>query len=163
MGVSKAGASPASRDRGSKIKIRGAKIFAEFFWPKSHVISKKKKGLRRNPMAFSDRNCKFSDQKQVISKKKRSSPKSEGFFWPKLQNLTFFPPNNTNFFLPKKFRGGARKNRGGGGQKRKSEGHCPPDGDAPDLKSGHSCYVRLALTPSFLTQPFQRYFSSNTP
>ena len=25
----------------------------------------------------------FSGQKQVISKKKRSSPKSEGFFWPK--------------------------------------------------------------------------------
>ena len=62
----KSGASPASRDRGGKIKIRG-------------------KGFRRFPKAFSGRNYKFSDQKQMISKKKKSSPKSEGFFWPKSQ------------------------------------------------------------------------------
>ena len=61
------GAAPASRDQGSKNKIRGAKV------------------LRRYAKAFSGRNHKFSDQKQVISKKKRSSPKSEGFFWQKSQ------------------------------------------------------------------------------
>ena len=66
-----------------------------------------------------------------LPKKKKSSPKSKGFFWPKSQILTFFPPNNSNFFLPKKFRGGGKKKIGGaktkiGGQKRKSGGHCPP-------------------------------------
>ena len=69
------------------------------------ISKKKKKGFRRNH--------KFSDQMQVISKKKRSSLKSEGFFWPKSQILTFFPPKNSNFFLPKKYRGGARKKSGG--------------------------------------------------
>ena len=44
--------------------------------------------------------------------KKRSSPKSEGFFWPKSQIQTFFPAKNSNFFLPKKYRGGQEINRG---------------------------------------------------
>ena len=56
-------------------------------------------------------------------KKKTSSPKSEGFFWPKSQILTFFPPNNSNFFIPKKFRGGQEKNREG---KIKNRGALPP-------------------------------------
>ena len=98
------GTSPVSRDREGKIKIRG-------------------QGFRRNSKAFSGRNHKFSDQKQVISKKKRSSPKSEGFLWPKSQILTFFPPKNTNFFLPKKCRGGQEKNRG---TKTKIGGALPP-------------------------------------
>ena len=92
----------------------------------------KKKGLRRNPKAFSDQNHKFSDQKQVISKKKRSSPKSEGFFWPKSQILTLFPPKNTNFFLPKKYRGRARKNSGGQTENLGGIAPLPPAGDAPD-------------------------------
>ena len=75
--------------------------------------AKLKSGGQRFSPNFSGRNQK---------KKKKSSPKSEGFFWPKSQIWTFFPPNNSNFFLPKKFRGGARK---------KSGGHCPPAGDAP--------------------------------
>ena len=63
------------------------------------------------------RNHKFSDQKQVISKKKRSSPKSEGFFWPKSQILTFFPPQNTQLLPPQKIPWeGQEKNRGGGGK-----------------------------------------------
>ena len=41
------------------------------------------------------------------------SPKSEGFFRPKSQILTFFPAKNSNFFLPKKYRGGQEINRGG--------------------------------------------------
>ena len=45
----------------------------------------------------------------------RSSPKSEGFFCRISQILTLFLPKNTNFFLPKKYRGGARKKSGGGG------------------------------------------------
>ena len=106
-----------------KLKLGGQRFCEGFCWPKSQIFKfsnqrqviskKKKKGLRRNPKAFSVRNHKFSDQKQVISKKKRSSLKSEGFFWPKSQILTFFPPKNTNFFLPKKYRGGQEKNRGG--------------------------------------------------
>ena len=66
------------------------------------------KDFRRNAKAFSGRNRKFSDQKQVISKKK-SSPKSEGFCWPKSQIPTFFPPKSTNL---KKYRGGQGKNWG---------------------------------------------------
>ena len=64
----------------------------------------------------------FSGQIQVISKKKRSSPKSDGFFWTQSQFQTFFPAKNSNFFLPKKYRRG---------QKRKSGGQRPPAGDAP--------------------------------
>ena len=85
------------------------------------------KGLRRNPKAFSGRNHKFSDQKQ----EKRSSPKFEGFFWPKSQILTFFPPKNTNFFLPKKYHGGQEKKSGGGEAKTKIGGAFPP---APPLE-----------------------------
>ena len=64
-----AGVSPASRDREGKIKIRGAQDFrrkAKVFSDRNHkfsdqkqVITKKKKGLRRNPKAFSGRNHKF--------------------------------------------------------------------------------------------------------
>ena len=98
------------------------------FSAEKQVISQKKKGLRRNLKAFSRRNRYFSAKKQVISKKKkkkqRSSPKSEGFFWPKSQISTFFSPKNTNL----------KKNRGR--QKRKSGGIAPPappppPGDAP--------------------------------
>ena len=42
-------------------------------------------------------------------------PISEGFFWPKLQISTFFQAKKSNFFLPKKYRGGARSKSGGGG------------------------------------------------
>ena len=67
---------------GTKLKseIRGAKVFAKmrrlFLAEITNFPTKsKKKGFRRNPKAFSGRNHKFSDQKQVISKqqKKRSS------------------------------------------------------------------------------------------
>ena len=61
-------------------------------------------------------------------KKKRSSPKSEGFFWPKSQILTFFPPKNSNFFLPKITVGGQKKNWGGKNENR--GGIAPP---APPL------------------------------
>ena len=79
------------------------------------------KGFRRNPKAFSGRNHKFSAQKQVISQKK------EGFFWPKSQILTFFPPKNINFFQ-KNSVGGQEKNRGGKNENR--VGIVPP---APPL------------------------------
>ena len=74
------GASPALRDRGGgKIKIGGkgfrrflkaffGQNFNVFFPPKAGDLQKK--GLRRNPKAFSGRNHKFSGQNQVISKKK---------------------------------------------------------------------------------------------
>ena len=101
---------------GGKIKIRGAKVFAKFFWPKSQVISKKKQKKK----VFTEIRRLFLAKSQIfrpnagdLREKKRSSPKSEGFFWPKSQILTYFPPNNSNFFLPKKFRGGGKKkNRG---------------------------------------------------
>ena len=111
-----AGVSPASRDREGKIKIRGAQDF------------------RRKAKVFSDRNHKFSDQKQVISKKKkRSSPKSEGFFWPKSQILTFFPPQNTNFFQ-KNTVGGKKKIEGA---KTKIGGRSPLPPLATHLEAGH--------------------------
>ena len=113
---------------GGIIKIREAKVFAE---------------MRRLFLA---------DQNQVISKKKkRSLPKSEGFFWPKSQifrpkagdfqkkkvfaeilRLFLAKIANSNVFSAqnhqlKKYCGEPRK---------KSGGHCPPAppaGDAPDL------------------------------
>ena len=63
----------------------------------------------------------------------RFSPKSEGFFWPKSQILTFFSPKNTNFLLPKKYRGGQEKNRGG---KNENQG-----GIAPPLAMHLHCYL----------------------
>ena len=82
----KSGASPASRDRGGKIKIRGAKVFAEMRRLYLAEIANKETGLRRNPkaLAFSGQNRKFQ---------------------------RFFRPKNTNL---KKYRGGGEdKNRGG--------------------------------------------------
>ena len=103
--------------------------------------AKLKSGGQRFSPKCEGRNHKFSDQKVFAEKKKvtrkkkekkRSSPKSEGFFWPKSQILTFFSPKNTNFFLPKKYRGGGKKKIGV--QERKSGGalpSLPPAGDAP--------------------------------
>ena len=62
----RAGASPASRDRGAKFKSGGQRFSLKsegFFWPKSQIFRPKAGDLQ----------------------KKRSSPKSEGFFWPKSQ------------------------------------------------------------------------------
>ena len=67
-------------------------------------------------------------------KKKRSSPKSEGFFWPKSRNLNGFSGQKQLLFPPKKISWGGKKQIGG--QKRKSGGQCPPcppAGDAPDF------------------------------
>ena len=116
---------------GGKIKIRGAKVFAP---------------------NFSGRNHKFSDQKQVISKKKMSSPKSEGFFWPKSQifrpkpgdlqkkkkafavfrrlllaeiaNFNVFSAQKQQLLPPKKIPWGARKKSGGKNENR--GGALPP-------------------------------------
>ena len=106
------GASPASRDRGGKIKIRGQRFspkcdrrlfLAEItnFPTKCRRSPKKKrnkKGLRRNPKAFSGRNHK-----------KRSSPKSEGFLWPKSQILTFLCPKTPTSSSQKNTVGGKKK------------------------------------------------------
>ena len=91
---------------GAKLKSGGQRFSPKregFFWPKSQI---------------------FRPKAGDLQKKKGASPTSEGFFWPKSQILTLFPPKNTNFFLPKKYRGGQEKNRGGG-QKRKSGGIAP--------------------------------------
>ena len=68
--------------RGDKIKIGGAKVFAEFFWPKSQIFrpkagdlqKKEKKRLRRNPKALSSRNRKFyvffAQKQQLLPPKK---------------------------------------------------------------------------------------------
>ena len=64
-------------------------------------------------------------------KKKRSSPKSEGFFMPKSQIQTFFPAKNSNFFLPKKYRGGKEINQGGINKNRGGNAPLPPTGNAP--------------------------------
>ena len=64
-------------------------------------------------------------------KKKRSSPKSENFFWPKSRIQTFFPAKTCNFFPSKNTVGWQEINRGA---KMKIGGAlppCPPAGDAP--------------------------------
>ena len=108
------GASPASRDRGGKIKIKGAKVFAEFFWPKSQLISKKIiiiKGFRRDPKAFSDRNRKFSDQKQVISKKNKVFAEIRRLFLAEIANFNvFFRPIRATSSSQKIPLGGQEKN-----------------------------------------------------
>ena len=66
-----------------------------FFRPKQ-VVSKKKKKVFTEiqtdfPAKIGNSNV-FSAQKQVVSKKKRSSPKFRLIFRPKSEILTFFPP-----------------------------------------------------------------------
>ena len=68
--------------------MRSSKTGEQVKQGQKQVISKKKKGLRRNPKAFSGRNQKFKRFFQpktgdLQKQKKRSSPKFEGFFWPK--------------------------------------------------------------------------------
>ena len=85
------------------IITRGQRFFIipELDWGKVLVkirwSPKKKKGLRRNPKAFSGRNHKFK---------------------------RFFPATNSNLFLPKKYRGGQEINQGG--KNENLGGHCPP-------------------------------------
>ena len=110
------------------------------------MISKKKKGLRRNLKAFSGRKQAIS---KIKIKKKSSSPKSEGFFWPKLQVLTFFRPKNINFFIPKNTVGKARNKLGG--QKRKLGGIAP---SAPSLAT------RLIVTINVFEALFSIFFAS---
>ena len=114
---------------GYKIKIKGAKLKTRveldpnfhYSWiglrrsfSENQVISKKKvfAEIRRLFLAEITNLNVFSGQKQVITEKKKkkkwSSSKSEGFFWPKSQLLTVFPPKNSNFFLPKKYCGGKK-------------------------------------------------------
>ena len=126
----KTGASPALRDRGGKIKIRGAKVFAPNFSGRNHkfsdqkqVISKKKMSSPKSEGFFWPKSQIFRPKPGDLQKKKRPSPYSEGFFWPKSQILTFFPPKNSNFFLQKKYRGEQEKNRGA---KTKIGGALPP-------------------------------------
>ena len=106
---------------GSKIQNQGDKAENQrWTWPKlSFFLNwikakfqrksgdlKKKKGPRRNPKAFSGRNHKFK---------------------------RFFSAKNSNFFLPKIYRGGQGINRGGGG---KNENRCnAPEWDRFSLES----------------------------
>ena len=89
------GASPTLRDRGeggSKIKIRGAKLKTSVeFDPNFH--------------------CSWIGLRQSFSenlRKKSSSPKSEGFFWPRSQILTFFRPKTATFSTQKNTVGGKK-------------------------------------------------------
>ena len=105
------GVASFARSGGAKLKSGGQRfspISEGFFWPKSQIFRPKADDL----------------QNKI---KKRSSPKSESFFCRISQILTFFPPKNTNFFLPKKYRGGKKKIEGA---KTKIGGTLPP---APPL------------------------------
>ena len=99
------------------IKIRGAKVFAEM---RKLFLAEITKRSSPNSEGF------FWPKSQIFRpcagdlQKKKYSPKSKGFLWLKSQILTFFPPKNANFFLSKNHRGGQEKNRGG-----KNE-NCPP-------------------------------------
>ena len=102
------GASPASRDRGGeKLKSGG-------------------KGFRRFPKAFSGRNQKSSDQKLVISKKKKVFTEIQRLFLSKSQILTFLPPKKSNFFLPKKYRGGRQEKNPEGKNENRGGSPLPP-------------------------------------
>ena len=61
----------------------------------------------------------FPTKSRWFPKKKSFSPKFEGFFWPKSQISTFFPPKNTNLKI---YRGGKKKI---GGAKTKIGGALP--------------------------------------
>ena len=66
-----------------------------------------KKGLRRNLKAFSGRIRKFERFFRPNAgdlQKKRSLPKSEGFFWPKSKIQVVFPAKNCKFLPPIKQR-----------------------------------------------------------
>ena len=80
-------------------------------WPKFLLVLKRieaifqlklgdlpqKKGLRRNPKAFSGRNKKFEGFFWPKTKKKRSSAKSKGFFWPKSEIWGVLLPKTGDF------------------------------------------------------------------
>ena len=83
------------------------------------------KDFRRNAKVYSGRNHKFSDQKQVISKKKRSSPKSV-FFLAEIANFKVFSAQKHQLLPPKKYRGGQEKNRGGKNENRGGIAPLPP-------------------------------------
>ena len=102
------GASPALRDRGGGAKLKSV---GERFLPN-----------------FSGRNHnKFSDQKQVISKKKVFA-EIRRLFLAEIANFNVFSAQKQQLLPPKKYRGeGAKKI---GGAKTKIGGHCPP---APPL------------------------------
>ena len=99
---------------GGKGFRRNARAFSgrnRKFSDQKQVISKKK-GLRRNPKVFSGRNRKFSDQKQ----KSRWSPKNK--VYAEILRLFLAKIANSNVFWAqkhqlKKYRGGQEKNRGG--------------------------------------------------
>ena len=106
MPVLDAGASPASRNRGSKIKIRGAKVSPKcegFFWPKSQI---------------------FRPEAGDLQNKKKRSAEIQRLFLAEIANFNVFSTQRHQLLLPRKILWG---------EKRKSGGHCPsPAGDAPD-------------------------------
>ena len=76
---------------------------------------KKKKGLRRDPKAFSGRNHKFK---------------------------RFLRPKTATFFSQKNTLGGKNKS-GGEGAKTKIGGQCPPAGNAPGFGSLRVCFHKF--------------------
>ena len=81
-------------------KAFSGRNFNVFFRPKAGDLQKKKKkDFRRNPKAFSDGNHKFQP---------------------------FFPATKSNFFLPKKYRGGQEINRGSKNENRGALPSLPP-------------------------------------
>ena len=116
---------------GAKFKSGGQRSSPKsegFFWPKSQIFFPKTGDLE----------------------KKKVFAEIRVFFWPKLQVLTFFPPKNINFFLPKKFRGGARKKAGGARRKIGGALPPPPASDAPD----HTHSISSGVIKTDLTEHF---------
>ena len=111
-------------------KKRSSPTYEGFFWPKSQIFrpkagdlqKKKKKGLRRNH--------KFSDKKQVISKKKKVFAEIRRLFLAEIANFNVFSAQKHQL-LPKKIPWGGKKKIGGaktkiGGAKTKIGGALPP-------------------------------------
>ena len=126
---SDAGASPALRDRGSKIKIGGGK------------------GFRRFPKAFSGQNFNVSFQPKAGDlQKKEVFAEIRWLFLTEITNFNvFFRPKKATSSFPKKIPWGARNKSGGGGGGKRKLGAlppAPPAGDAPAAMQSFLTKVR---------------------
>ena len=129
----KAGASPASRDRGGEAKLKsGGQRFSPkcegFFWLKSQI---------------------FRPKPGDLQKKKKVFAEIRGFFLAEIANFNVFSAQKHQLFPPKKIPWRARKKSGG--QKRKSGGQ-PFRWRRACVKAG----LMLKMMNVYDAQPYQK-------